>query len=150
MRRKYPWWSGFVVKIKKIILPRMFPWKSSRNFQNNYFVEHFPFLISYSVLAEWQLSISFLDTYVFSEYFFTSVRVTLGLLAINVEKTLRWRLQSRLFFCVLFFLLFLCLLGSYYQENFRFNQSINFKKSESKLTWHKAFLCSISLSAWGW
>ena len=53
-------------------------------------------------MVEWQLSISFLDTYVFSEYFFTSVRVTLGLLAINVEKPLRWRL---LFFC--WFLYFL-------------------------------------------
>ena len=31
--------------------------------------------------------------------FFTSVRVTLDLLAINVEKPLRWRLQTCLFFC---------------------------------------------------
>ena len=36
----------------------------------------------------------------FFGYFFTSVRVTLELLAINVEKPLQWRLQTRLVFFV--------------------------------------------------
>ena len=37
LQRKHPWWSGFVGKMKKIILPRIFSWKFSRNFQNIHF-----------------------------------------------------------------------------------------------------------------
>ena len=94
LQRKYPWWSGFVGKIKKnILLPRMFSWKFSQNFQNNHFVEHFQFLIKVFWLNDNYL-------FLFWTLFLTSVRVTLKLLAINVEKPLQWRLQTRLFFCL--------------------------------------------------
>ena len=59
---------------------------------------------------------------------FTLVKATLELIAINVEKPLRWRLQTRLFFLPSLKKIFLCLVGSYYWDNFRFNQSTNFKK----------------------
>ena len=82
-----------LLKSKRLYYHGCFP-------EENHFVEHFQFLIRYCFLAEWQLSISFLDAYMFSEYFFTSVRVTFGLLAFNVEKPLRWRLQTHLFSCL--------------------------------------------------
>ena len=82
----------------------MFAQKIFRIFQNNHFVEHFRlavFLIRYSLLAEWQSSISFLDTYLCVFWvFLTSVRVTLEFLAIYVEKPMQLRLQARLFFCL--------------------------------------------------
>ena len=40
-QRKHPWWSGFVSKIKRNILRRMFSGVFSQNFQNNHFVKHF-------------------------------------------------------------------------------------------------------------
>ena len=50
----------------------MFSWKFCLIFQKNHLVEHSQlavFLIRWSFLVEWQLPISFLDSYVFSEYF---------------------------------------------------------------------------------
>ena len=59
-------------------------------------------------------------------FFFTSVRLTLELLAINVEKHLRWSLHTRLLF--VFTEKNISLFG---EDNFRFNQSINFKNQNS-------------------
>ena len=68
----------------------------------------------------------FLDICVFW-VLFTSVRVTIELPAINVEKRLRWRLRAFLFvFLPLLKKVFVCLVGSYYWDNFRSNQSISF------------------------
>ena len=59
-------------------------------------------------------------------FFFTLVRLTLELLAINVEKHLRWRPHTRLFF--VFTEKNISLFG---EDNFGFNQPINFKNQNS-------------------
>ena len=45
-QRKQPWWSIFVSKIKKNILPQMFSQKFPQIFQNNNFLEHFRLAVS--------------------------------------------------------------------------------------------------------
>ena len=74
-----------------------------------------------SLPAECQLSVSFLDTCVFSEYF-----SLLELLAINVAKALRWR-------------------GAIIETIFNSINKWIFRNSLSILTWYKIFLCNISL-----
>ena len=128
--RKHPWWTVFVSKIKKNILTRMLSWKFPRIFQNNYVVEHFRVVVFLIRKSPGLLTDIYLFFWHFSVFwvFFTSIRFTLKLFAINVEKTLRWRLHRSSFFAFTE-KIFLCLVGSYYWDNFQFNQSINFQKS---------------------
>ena len=99
--KKHPWWIVFISKIKKDKSTRMFFWTFSRIFRKNHFVEHFRFLNC--VLTEWTVIYLFFGRSCVFWVFFTSVRlrVTLALLAINVEKLIRWRLQTRLPFACL-------------------------------------------------
>ena len=69
-------------------------------------------------------------------FFFGHLRVfwvTLELLAINVEKSLQWRLRTRLFFCLHWKKKFLSLMRSYYWDNFRFNQMLIIIKLELQI-----------------
>ena len=85
----------FVSNIKKNIIPRMFSRKFYLNFQNNWLAA---FLICW--LNNFWLNnctyFFFGHLCVFSEYF--SLRSNLRLNC--VEKPLRWRLQTSLFFCL--------------------------------------------------
>ena len=69
-------------------------------------------------------------------FFFGHLRVfwvTLELLAINVEKSLQWRLRTRLFFCLHWKKKFLSLMRNYYWDNFRFNQMLIIIKLELQI-----------------
>ena len=127
----------------------MFSWKFSRIFQSNHFVEHFrlaTYLIFKGLPTEWQLPISFLETYVFSEFF--SLRSELLLNC--VEKPLRWIFQTSLVFCLPGKKNFFVWRGAIIEKTFNsINQWIS-RKSRWKFTWCKVFLCIISLSTWGW
>ena len=95
MQKKHFWWSAFVSNIKKNIIPRMFSRKFYLNFQNNRLAA---FLISW--LNNFWLNnctyFFFGHLCAFSEYF--SLRSNLRLNCL--EKPLRWRLQTSLFFCL--------------------------------------------------
>ena len=127
----------------------MFSWKFSRILQSNHFVEHFQlsaFLIRESLLAEWQLPISFLDTYVVAEYFWLRSELLLSC----VEKSLRWRFLTCLFFCLHWKKYFFVWWEAIIEKTFNsVNQWIS-RKPWWKLTWYKVLLCNISLSTWGW
>ena len=63
-----------------------------------------------------------------------------------VKEPLRWRLQTSLFFAFTEKKYFFCLVGSYYWENFRFIQSINFLSPSLSLSLSLSLCLSLSLS----
>ena len=97
----------------------MFSWKFFRIFQKNYFVEHCWFLMTVTYFFFRHLFVFWVS--------FTSVRVTLELVAINVEK-LCGEDSRRIYFFASTEKIFLSFVGSYYWDSFRFNQSIIFSK----------------------
>ena len=79
--------------------------------------------------------------------FFTMLRFPLKLLAIHVEKHLRWWLQA----CLVFAFtekVFLCLTESYCWDKFWFNQSINFSKGSEQNSFDFTFNKSKSRFIW--
>ena len=116
LQRKHPWWSVFVFL------------ELSLNFLEQTFSRTLPVPNSLRSFG-WMTVIYFFFGQLFVFWvFFTLVRVTFEFLAIHVEKTLPWRLQTRLFFCFHWKKMFLCFVGSYYWDNIQFNQSMNFLK----------------------
>ena len=86
------------------------------------------FLINYS-----QLPISFLDTSAFSGYFSLRLQFLLNCLLLTCgNKHLCSRDSTRVYFFPFPVKIFLCLVGSYYRDNFRFRQSKISRKACSK------------------
>ena len=96
------------------------------NFSTQLFRRTLPgvyFSNSESLLVEWQLSISFFEHFSIFWIFSLRFRVAFKLLAINF---LHGGDSRRVYFFIFTHKILLCLVGSYWWDDFRFHQSIHF------------------------